>query len=38
MSEVDKNYNDKYKIPAEFSKIDEFILNNVKIYEVYKKN
>tara|TARA_Y100001970_G_scaffold282110_1_gene394286 strand:+ start:10952 stop:12607 length:1656 start_codon:yes stop_codon:yes gene_type:complete len=38
MSEVDKNYNDKYKIPAEFSKIDEFILNNVKVYEVYKKS
>ncbi len=37
MSEVDKNYNDKYKIPAEFSKIDEFVINNVKIYEVYKK-
>jgi len=38
MSEVDKNSNDKYKIPNNFSKINEFIIDNIKIYEVYKKN
>ena len=38
MSEVDKNTNDKYKIPNNFSKINEFILDNIKVYEVYKKN
>ena len=38
MSEVDKNSNDKYKIPNNFSKINEFILDNIKVYEVYKKN
>ena len=38
MSEVDKSSNDKYKIPNNFSKINEFILDNIKIYEVYKKN
>ena len=26
VSEVDKNFNDKYKIPANFIKMDEFIL------------
>ena len=38
ISEVDKNSNDKYKIPNNFSKINEFILDNIKVYEVYKKN
>ena len=37
MSEVDKSSNDKYKIPSNFSKINEFILDNIKVYEVYKK-
>ena len=37
MSEVDKSSNDKYKIPNNFSKINEFILDNIKVYEVYKK-
>ncbi len=38
VSEVDKNYNDKYKIPTNFSKINTFISNNVVVYEIYKKN
>ena len=38
ISEVDKTSNDKYKIPSNFYKIDEFIIDNIKIYEVYKKN
>ena len=38
ISEVDKNSDDKYKIPDNFTKIDEFILDNVKIYQVFKKN
>ena len=38
MSEVDKGSNDKYKIPNNFSRINEFILDNIKVYEVYKKN
>ena len=37
MSEVDKSSNDKYKIPSNFSKINEFILDNISVYEVYKK-
>ena len=38
ISDVDKSDNDKYKIPKNFSKINEFILDGIKIYEVYKKN
>ena len=38
ISEVDKNSNDKYKIPNNFSKIDEFILNSTIVYQVFKKN
>ena len=38
ISEVDKNSNDKYKIPNNFSKIDEFILNSTVVYQVFKKN
>jgi hypothetical protein len=37
-SEVDKKYNDKYKIPSNFKKINTFVLDNVVVYEVYKKN
>tara|TARA_Y100000031_G_scaffold56056_1_gene63710 strand:+ start:88 stop:438 length:351 start_codon:yes stop_codon:yes gene_type:complete len=37
-SEVDKKYNDKYKIPSNFKKINAFMLDNVVVYEVYKKN
>ena len=38
MSEVDKKYNDKYKIPNNFSKINSFVLDNITVYEVFKKN
>ena len=38
ISEVDKNINDKYKIPSDFTKISEFILDNITVYEVFKKN
>ena len=38
ISEVDKNSNDKYKIPTNFTKINEFILDNMTVYEVFKKN
>ena len=38
ISEVDKNSDDKYKIPYNFTKIDEFILNNTIIYQAFKKN
>ena len=38
ISEVDKNSNDKYKFPNNFSKIDEFILNSTIVYQVFKKN
>ncbi len=38
MSEVDKKYDDKYKIPKNFSKINTFVIDNVVVYEVYKKN
>ena len=38
ISEVDKNINDKYKIPSNFTKINEFILDNITVYEVFKKN
>ncbi|RZO49669.1 MAG: hypothetical protein EVA76_01260 [Candidatus Pelagibacterales bacterium] len=37
-SEVDKNINDKYKIPSNFTTIDKFILDNIRVYEVFKKN
>ncbi len=38
MSEVDKKYDDKYEIPKNFSKINTFVIDNVVVYEVYKKN
>ena len=38
MSEVDKNINDKYKIPSNFTKISKFVLDNITVYEVFKKN
>ena len=38
MSEVDKNFDNKYKIPPNFTKIDEFTIDNIKVYEVFKKN
>jgi len=38
ISEVDKNSDDKYKIRYNFKKIDEFILDNITVYQVFKKN
>jgi len=38
ISEVDKNSDDKYKIPYNFTKVDEFVLNNTIVYQVFKKN
>ena len=38
ISEVDKNSDDKYKIPYNFSKIDELIINDTIVYQVFKKN
>ena len=37
ISEVDKNFNDKYQIPVNFTKIDKFVLNEVLLYEIYRK-
>ena len=37
ISEVDINGNDKYEIPSNFTKIDEFILDGIRIYEVFKR-
>ena len=37
ISEVDINGNDKYKIPPNFTKMDEFILDGIRVYEVFKK-
>ncbi len=37
ISEVDKNFNDKYEIPMNFTKIDKFVLNEVLLYEIYRK-
>ena len=38
MSEVDKNIDNKYEIPTNFKLFDEFFINGIKVYEVYKKN
>jgi len=38
MSEVDKKYDDKYTIPKSFSKINTFKIDDILIYELYKKN
>ena len=37
ISEVDKNINDKYEIPSNFVKVDEYFVDNIKVYEIYKK-
>ena len=37
ISEVDKKYNNKYKIPNNFKKIFGFQLQSYDIYEIYKK-
>ena len=36
ISEVDINYNKKYNIPGNFAKIDELIVDEIIIYEIYK--
>ena len=36
-SEVDKYSNDKYKIPSNFIKVSEFVVDNIKVYEAFKK-
>ena len=38
ISEVDKNINDKYKIPSNFTTTSKFILDDITVYEVFKKN
>lgn len=38
ISEVNPKLNNKYKIPSNFSKVYEFNIKKLKIYEVYKKN
>ena len=38
ISEVDKNQNNKYKIPSNFTSVIKFSLDNVLIYEIYKRN
>ena len=37
MSDVDKSNNDKYIIPENFFKINEFVLDGITVYEMYKK-
>ena len=37
-SEVNKKFNDKYKIPPYFSKINSLVIDNIVVYEVYKNN
>ena len=36
ISEVNKNINNKYDIPNNFIKIDEFVVDGALLYEVYK--
>lgn len=38
ISEVNPKLNNKYKIPPNFSKIYEYNIKKLKVYEVYKKN
>ena len=37
ISDVDKNYNNKYDIPTNFKIKEQFIIDNVIIYEVYQR-
>ena len=37
LKQHDKNFNDKYQIPINFTKIDKFVLNEVLLYEIYRK-
>jgi hypothetical protein len=36
ITEVDINYNKKYSIPENFTKIDELIVDEIIVYEIYK--
>ena len=36
ITEVDINYNKKYNIPENFTKIDELIIDEIIVYEIYK--
>tara|TARA_B100000941_G_C28262832_1_gene427469 strand:- start:79 stop:477 length:399 start_codon:yes stop_codon:yes gene_type:complete len=36
ISEVNKNYDDKYTIPINFKKIDELVVDGTKVFEIYK--
>ena len=38
ISEVNKKLNNKYKIPNNFTKIDELIIDDAKVYNVYRRN
>jgi hypothetical protein len=37
ISEVNSYLNKKYDIPNDFIKIEEFIIDGISIYEIYKK-
>ena len=38
ISEVNKNFNNKYDIPNNFKLINEFFVNGFMVYQVYQKN
>ena len=37
ITEVNSAINKKYQIPKNFKKIDELVIENILLYEVYKK-
>ena len=37
ITEVNSAINKKYQIPKNFKKIDELVIKNILLYEVYKK-
>jgi len=38
VSEVNKNFDNKYNIPEKFIKVDELLIDGAQLYKVYKKN
>jgi len=38
ISEVNKNFDNKYNIPKKFIKVDELFIDGAQLYKVYKKN
>ena len=38
ITEVNSAVNKKYEIPKNFQKIDELVIKNILVYEVYKRN